>query len=70
MSNFAESLDELLEAGDTLRASILLICKAPAIRDLVVAAENVSKILDHPTLSVSIPDASKLREALAKLEEQ
>lgn len=47
-----------------------LINHSEAIEELVSAAENVSKILDHPTRSVSITDASKLREALAKLEKQ
>lgn len=55
------------------KSDAALICllrnHAEAIRDLVVAAEKVSKILDHPTQSVTVLDASKLREALAKLEE-
>lgn len=44
-----------------------LVNHAEATRDLVLAAEKVSQILDHPTHSVTVLDAARLREALAKL---
>lgn len=60
--------NEFLEDRALPKLAFYLADHAEAIEELVSAAENVSKILDHPTRSVSITDASKLREALAKLE--